>query len=223
MKNLMINLFVSFLIIISTSLYGQKTIKTYYDIYTQNHLEEEYTVNETSAKNGSYKKFDQNGIILIEGSYLNGKKNGVFKYYQCAPGILLKTITYKNDVKNGLEESYNCIQDENGNNISKKNLSITYSNGNWVKEISYFKNGNIEHSLQSNGICTEYYESGKKKEEYTVTNEVFNGNYTAWFENGNIKIQGMYTNENGKLPNGKKSGKWVENNEDGTLKNETVY
>ncbi|GEM_PF-2483824 len=213
------------LISASTIIHAQstQTVKTYYDPYTQVHLKEVYEINSaTTANNGYYKQFDEKGIIYQEGYYKNGLKNGTFKYYQCAPGVISRIINYKNDVKDGVDEDYFCITDENGKQISKKRLTVTYSNGKWIKETLYYKNGNIEHLLQMNGISNIYYENGQKKEEFTSINDVYNGLYTTWYENGKIKITGNYSNGNGKYSSGKKIGKWLEYYENGNLKSEKI-
>ena len=201
-----------------------QTVKTYYDPWTKVHLKEVYVIDaNTTAMNGSYKMYDENGIIYKEGNYKNSLKNGVFKYYFCAPGVLSRITTYKMDINDGLDEEYFCITDENGKNISKKQVSTIYSNGKFVKETEYYKNGSVKHSTQANGLCTQYYENGKKKEECNAINDVYIGLFTSWHENGNIKIQGNYVKGIGKKYNTiKEVGKWVEYFENGKLKSEIV-
>jgi antitoxin component YwqK of YwqJK toxin-antitoxin module len=215
-----------FLSAATTVLFAQnlQTVKTYYDPWTKIHLDEVYTINaSTTAMHGSYKKYDENGIIYKEGYYKNSLKNGTFKqYFDCGAGVLTRITNYKDDVLDGLDESYYCLTDINGKSITKKKVSTVYVADKFIKETSYYKNGNIEHSLQINGLCSEFYENGQKKKEYTVTNEVYNGLFTSWFENGKINIQGNYSNGNGKYSKGMKIGKWLEYFIDGKLKSETI-
>ena len=88
-----------------------KTIKTWYDSYTQTKLHEIYTVLNTPPylKHGNYKSYNENTILVLDENYSNGVLNGLHReYYDEFPieGKLVYEMTYKNGQLNGWKITY---------------------------------------------------------------------------------------------------------------------
>lgn len=188
------NLFTIILIAGILGSYAQnlQTQKTYYDPYSKTKIYEVYTVIAgTPTKSGSYKRYDREGKLDAEGSYLNGNEQGVWKWYE--NGIINKLHTYNNGKLEGLCEVY----DDKGNKIKTWYMK----DGITTKEISYFDNNKMNLLYQRNGINGEWYKNGKKKSEVNVKDDISEGTFTSWYETGIIQSKGTYSK-------GFKIGKW---------------
>ena len=88
-----------------------------------------------------------------------------------------------------------------------------YLDTNIIEVVIHYKNGQ-----NKNCRVNTYYLSGAKSEEYYHGNQenVENGNYSAWFENGNLQLTG-YT------INGENDGIWIEFYENGNIKSKKQY
>ena len=113
------------------------------------------------------KDYYKNTKLEMEGSYTEGRKNGVFKeYYE--NGKIKSEINYSYDLKEGLAKTY-------------------YLNGNVEAE------GNFENGEEI-GTTRVYYENGKLKEEIPYTNGVINGHHIQYSENGKVLKKTFYDN-----------------------------
>ncbi|TCI94281.1 toxin-antitoxin system YwqK family antitoxin [Tenacibaculum sp. M341] len=85
--------------------------------YDNDHVvyKEEYFINgilksKTNYKygsiNGLYESYNEEGIKLKEGKFVDTYKNGVWKTYEKKKGRLFSEITYQNDSKNGIAKYY---------------------------------------------------------------------------------------------------------------------
>jgi antitoxin component YwqK of YwqJK toxin-antitoxin module len=82
--------------------------KTYYD-FQKTKVNEVYYVNAKGEKNGLYKTYDEaTGVLTEEATFVNGELNGVHKLYNWTTGkaILRQSETYKNNVKTGEAKYY---------------------------------------------------------------------------------------------------------------------
>ena len=83
MKSLKITLFICLLFGFSVSVKSQnlETVKVYYD-YAKTRIKETYSVKRNSGiKQGIYKFYDQDRMLLLEIPYVNNMKNGIAKSY----------------------------------------------------------------------------------------------------------------------------------------------
>lgn len=78
------------------------------------------------------------------------------------------------------------------------------------REEYYMKNG------KRHGACTMWHVNGKKKTECNYFEDVYDGEYTEWFDDGNKNYEGFFDKGNA-------TGKWRFYNRDGSLQSETVY
>lgn len=144
-----------------------------------NKLKAEGTYKE-GRKDGIYKEYYSDGVKLKkETPFTEGKLNGIVKTYY-TDGKIEKEKEYAMSIEHGVELSY----DYQTNNISQRNYKDGRLHG--VQVIYYSSNVGdfVEHSI---------YEDGKQI-----------GKFSEIFGDGTIKKQGQYNKD------GKKDGEWLE-------------
>ncbi len=189
-------------------------------------------------KQGAWVKFDANTKAkLYEGSFVNDKPNGLFKYY--FPSGKIKAITtYSNEG----QKARALLFDEKGNKIAEG----IYIN---EKKDSIWNYYNPEHVLISqesylncikDGLWKIYYEDGKLFEETSWKAGVKNGIWKQYFKSGNPKTDASYKageldgvmklfQPDGKLEmsgtyvNAMREGAWIYYLPSGEIKNRELY
>ncbi len=153
--------------------------------------------------NGKSYEFDEFGRLTSSLEYSNNAKNG--KEIKFSNGIVTNENTYLNGQLNGEAKSYYS----NGNLRSNGNYSRNLRNGQWTWN---YENGSKKLiETYQNGIITDilgYSRNGGKEREMKLVNG--NGNFTQYYDNGKIKVQGA-------LRNYKAYGNWNFYNKDGYL------
>jgi TonB family protein len=171
-------------------------------------VKKEYEVldSDEEIKNGFYREYAADETMVMQGYYLNNKRNGLWKYY--FNGTIKSEETYKDDIEVGEKREYDLV----GNLISITNFN---NDGDLEGDFKIFNIENIcitdGKFLKSkiNGKLTYYYDDGKTR----CTAFYINGTPvdTAWsyypsgnkmayklFDHGNITlIEGYY--EDGKI------------------------
>lgn len=231
-------------LISGTLTFGQstETIKKYHDPYTQTKLREVYTViTGTYTKHGSYKSYDAKGQVTQLGTYTNGKESGTWKKYYGASmaslhndpenwlGKIWETCTYKAGKRHGYRAKFKYP-----NGVKQFDHEWTYENGEIIKEVLYWENGQKKASYQMNGECKDWnedgiligehlYENGEpvKSIEYYENGQMktllqLNGDCGEWFENGDKKKEYKFVN-------GNVVGAYKEWYEDGQLMFDNIY
>ena len=153
--------------------------------------------------NGNSFDFDEFGRLTSSLEYVNNAKNG--KEIKISNGIVTNENNYVNGQLNGEAKSYYS----NGTVRSNGNYSRNFRNGQWTWNYENGKKKLIEN--YQNGIITEilgYSRNGSKEREMKLVNG--NGNFTQYYDNGKIKVQGA-------LRNYKAYGNWNFYNKDGYL------
>ena len=153
--------------------------------------------------NGNSFDFDEFGRLTSSLEYVNNTKNG--KEIKISNGIVTNENNYVNGQLNGEAKSYYS----NGTVRSNGNYSRNFRNGQWTWNYDNGKKKLIEN--YQNGIITEilgYSRNGSKEREMKLVNG--NGNFTQYYDNGKIKVQGS-------LRNYKAYGNWNFYNKDGYL------
>ena len=180
----------------------EKTINSWYDS-AKSTLKETYSVitapDGTEVKHGRYNIFFQNGKIWQEGSYENGKLQGLWKdYYE--DGALKQELLYDKDLLNGETRYYY----PSGKLQQKINYRNDLLNG---MVIMYYENGNLQESCLykdnlPEGELKTFYEDGKTRFIKNLKMGVENGSTISYYENGKIqekafmkdgKYEGLYT------------------------------
>lgn len=122
---------------------------------------------ETGQKEGHYRRYNSEGILLEEATYLNDSLNGTRVLFHPSGDTLL-TETYRMGAFHGP-------------------FSAFYDNG--VLELT----GDYVDNAMS-GEWRRYYSSGKLMEIVTFANNEENGPFTEYYENGKLKASGNYLN-----------------------------
>lgn len=151
-------------------------------------------------RNGNYIAYFASGIISREGSYENDKREGKWNYYY-NNGALWQTSLYRKDQKEDSTITYH----PNG----KMRSVEMYTNGQEMGDHFDFDTlGRLHYYchytryLQRDSVEIYYYPSGKIKERCQMRNDLRDGSYSAWHENGKLAETGRYTKS-------KKTGVWV--------------
>lgn len=129
-------------------------------------------ISQTKHEDGPYKEYYKNGILKKEGYYKNEKKFSTWKdYYET--GQLKKIYTFDNEGQSsGIEENYSI----NGNLISETKPA----KGGGLLYKRLYDNGNIQ-------LAYSLISSNNKRRL------IKNGGYKEYYENGALKIESLYT------------------------------
>ena len=153
--------------------------------------------------NGDSYDFDEFGRLVSTMQYSNNVRHG--KEIKYSNGIVTNENTYANGQLNGETKSYYS----NGTLRSNGNYSRNLRHGQWTWN---YENGTKKLiETYQNGLITDilgYSRNGAKEREMKLVNG--NGNFTQYYDNGKIKVQGA-------LRNYKASGNWNFYNKDGHL------
>lgn len=130
----------------------------------------------------NFKSFD--GTPAIEGSYVGGKKEGLWKYYR--DGALYCELEYKADKKDGQYKQF----DQAGSIVVEMSFINDLLNG---KKTEYFADGKVKsESLYKNGkpegSAKFFYQNGTLREESTFTNGNYNGISKVFFSDGSLHM-----------------------------------
>ncbi|MCX6292161.1 MAG: toxin-antitoxin system YwqK family antitoxin [Bacteroidetes bacterium] len=155
------------------------------------------------------------GVLKEQGFMLNGKKDGVWREYLDANGVMSKLIEYKEGKLNGASVTFNATgnitSDETYLDDKKNGQRSTYANfGGRLKLLENYKGDVL------NGVKKMFYDDGKIQEEGSYKNGQRNGLVRWYRQNGNPTME--YTYENGTL-----EGPAKVFDENGKLKQEGVY
>ncbi len=212
MKNIV---FILIILLFAAELSAQKSQTKKFG--KQEEIKVEYqALDSDSIYRGKFKLFFDN-ILLRDGSYNNGEKDGHWKFYNYE-GVLIFEGNYKNGLRSGRWTFYK----EN-----KVNYEIYFKNetrdSTWIKRYDdgnvefivkyvngkkhgesklYYRNHNIKQECKYNhgqlsGSFFKYYDNGKVMEETSFSNGKPNGTSHVYFRNGKLFQELMF--EDGKL------------------------
>ncbi|MFM7023035.1 MAG: toxin-antitoxin system YwqK family antitoxin [Flavobacteriales bacterium] len=164
------------------------------------------------AKAEVKKEYYPNMKVKSAGAYVNGKKEGMHKFFD-EQGNVTATKIYKDDlevgsgiisssgVKNGEWKEYYDDHQLKVSGHFKYDVKV----GKWIY---YYSNGKVEQQGEYNskglpdGEWKWYYDSGKLLREETYDNGLEEGTTTEYSEDGKIVIKGAYVQ-------GLKEGQWL--------------
>jgi antitoxin component YwqK of YwqJK toxin-antitoxin module len=183
-------------------------------------------IDEKEKKNGVWKGFyPESKRLRYEGTFEHGKETGVFSFYDDTKAKSIIATREFNAMDNS---AYTVFYDQAKNKVSEGKVIDKMFAGEWkyyhqaskiVMTLENYKNGKLE------GVRSVYYPSGKIAEEISYLNNIKNGLYKSFSENGIILEQSIYKNNEyngpatfkdaqgnvvskGLFLNGKKSGIW---------------
>ena len=186
-------------------------------------------------KQGIWKCFWENGLLSMEGAYLNGKKNGFFKYYN-EEGVFDRIEKWENDIL--IEDAIETKQlDRKVEYHSNGKIKIEayyykgvpegirreYSAEGKVIKSYLFSNGMlmgegiVDDNGKKQGDWKEFYESGALRAAGKYLNSKPIGEWIYYFEDKPIEITGSYTRK------GEKEGEWLWYYPNGNLLSKETY
>lgn len=197
---------------------AQQIQKTFYD-FKKTQIKEEYQVNAAGEKNGTYKGYNEKGVVVEEATFKNGQLNGVYKKYTTYAGKreIAQSETYLNGLLDGPATYYgeNNLVLKSGNYKSDKKdgkwiMLDKYTNYNiknpaelkgceWIKSEVTYANG--EPSMNGK-VTVYYYPSMKVRSTQEYTNGKKSGEHYWYFPNGKTEAYYKY-DENEKYLNKK--------------------
>ena len=135
------------------------------------------------------------GLLKMQGSRLEHKKNGVWREYNEGSGMITRLEEYKAGKKHGalLQFASNgtLLTDETYVNDVLQGYRTTYSNGGRVKTSEYYNDGKL------NGPRKTYYDNSKIQEEGNWKNGERDGKTTWYLQTGTPSLE--YTYKDGTL------------------------
>lgn len=181
------------LLLTTSSLFGQKEVRTYHDPIVQSKIKEIYLVNSSGQKHGSYKKFDSNGKLILKAtfskSFAHGKQEfwiGMQDENECAK-LPYSIKNYSNGDPTGTWYEYGCKEGKRVLILMEK-----YENGDKVYYEKYTVDGvKIEASHPITGLNTAWYINGQKKIEFNMLEGVYHGPINEWYPDGAKLAEGQ--------------------------------
>lgn len=161
-------------------------------------------------KQGTWKYFYENGQVEYEGFYVNGQKNGFFKYYN------------RDGSLNRIEKFVEGVLQKNVPEIAKHEIKTDYYPSGRVRVRGSYLDG-VAH-----GIRREYTEDGEVEMAYIFEDGIIiaegiidpagrcQGYWKKFYRNGRVKAEGHFTNNI-------KTGEWKYYEEEGYMRYKGSY
>ena len=186
-------------------------------------------------KQGKWKFFFDNDIVKLEGVYKDNLKNGYFKEYD-KNGVLLNIKKYINDVEEvqAVEVSKLVVKSDYFSNGQVKTVATyrgdvpegvrrEYDQTGKIVQGFVFKNGNVvgEGVITDDGVkdgsWKEYYDGGKLRAVGAYDKGKQVGEWIYYYPDGKVEQRGKFSK------NGKFEGNWKWYYPDGSLKRDEAY
>jgi len=187
---IIVNFYIIIFLLMNQIIYSQKVITKKH--WGTNITKEEYQVDAQGQRNGFYKSYNPDGILLFSYNYKNGKEHGNCIDYAgqregreiyCYGKALSERVM--EDGKIISEKYYSCDNNSNYLVYSKKLISP-----NLYENITYHKNGKLNEKFNENsffqkekGMYERFYENGRLAEKGMIDNGKF-GKWIGFYENG---------------------------------------
>jgi antitoxin component YwqK of YwqJK toxin-antitoxin module len=170
--------------------FSQKTITKKH--YGSNTIKEQFQINSQGQRNGFYKSFNENGILLFSYNFKNDKEHGLcidyagsrnYKEIYCYGKPLSERMMENGEIKS--EKYYGCANNTNFIIFSKKLIKPGV-----YERIEFHKNGKISEKFnenssygKENGTYEKFYENGKLAEKGIINSGKY-GTWVGFYENG---------------------------------------
>jgi antitoxin component YwqK of YwqJK toxin-antitoxin module len=186
---------------------------------------------ENGLKQGSWKRFNERGVLLFEGQFIDDQPYGEFRYYYAtrslrtvlvydSAGIEAEAVfrhpngriqsegTYINQKKEGLWKFYDemgrLVSEEEYQNDLKHGLSRKYFRDGTLLEEQFFVEGT------AHGSWKQYHPGGSIKHKLNFNQGLLEGDAVYYNAAGGVFARGKYRN-------GLKDGEWVRFNQNGVI------
>ncbi|MDL2215280.1 toxin-antitoxin system YwqK family antitoxin [Dysgonomonas sp. OttesenSCG-928-M03] len=149
--------------------------------------------------NGPYKDCTKKDVVLREGTFSNGEKDGEWSIYYNS-GVLERKEVYRKGKAEGVWSFHKGMN-------PKPSREVVYKNDEMIEERLYHYGGSLgrtgyfKDELKT-GEWKEYFESGKIFEITNYSANQKNGLYERYYPNGQLRQKGTYKND-------KLAGNWI--------------
>lgn len=165
---------------------------------------------------GSYSSYFQSGQIEIRTQYVNNQLHGTYiEFYET--GVRKLVGGYRDGFKSGLWTHYDeagtvTLREryEDGQLREVEQTSVELYDDGTVKSTAPLTDGKID------GVYSEYWPSGARKEETTYVRGIAHGESVIYWSNGVVREKGINNN-------GRKQGVWLTFTRGGDLSNRATY
>lgn len=160
------------LLIFFNNLYAQKVITKKH--YGSSVIKEQYQVNQQGQRNGYYKSYNPDGVLLYSYNFKNGQEHGLCIDYAgqrkgqniyCYGKPLQERVMVNGNIQS--EKYYGCANNTNFLFHTKKLISPDI-----YERVEYFENGKIKEKfnetasyVKAKGLYEKYHENGKLAEK----------------------------------------------------------
>jgi antitoxin component YwqK of YwqJK toxin-antitoxin module len=192
---------------------------------------------EKGLKQGFWRKTFPDGTTRYEGSFIDDKPDGVFKYYEETGSLKMVCFYHEKGTRShckGFDEKGNIISD--GNYIGREKDSVwTYYNENkqvvaretYISGVKtgtwyvYYPDGKVSEEMSyennlRNGPWKQYFEDGTVRLAAHYKDGLLQGRMTYYFANGKPKLMGNYLDD-------RRQGTWYHYEESGNIKETEVF
>jgi len=196
MKHLSVFLFG--ILLCNSPIIAQKLISTKH--WGTNVIKEQYQVNAQGERNGFYKSYNKDGILLFSYNFKNGIEHGLcidyagmrdYREIYCYGKPLSERVMDNGNIMS--EKYYGCANNTNYLIFSKKLISTGV-----YEKVEYYKNGKISEKYNENasfyketGTYEKYYENGKLAEKGMYNKGKF-GTWIGFYETGDTFYVAKY-------------------------------
>ena len=142
-------------------------------------------LDDKGLKNGLWKgKYEESKRPRYEGTFLHGKEIGIFNFYDDTKA---KSVIATREFNANDNSAYTIFYDQKKNKVSEGKVLNKLFEGEWkyyhlnsknIMTTEHYSKGKLE------GIRTVFYNSGKIAEEISYKNNLKNGFYKKYTENG---------------------------------------
>jgi antitoxin component YwqK of YwqJK toxin-antitoxin module len=190
------------------------------------------------SKNGQYKNYDEEGHLLLEGNFMNGRLHGDNTGYY-ASGTVKHRFKYKEGFKTGTGLTYHpngvlarkeqfalngidwVVEEftDSAKRISEKRYRNQQPHGQWT---FYYPDGKTEKVKETyeagklHGVRYEYFSTGKLSREETWKFSLLNGPFKSYYPSGKVESEGEFRSH-------RKHGLFTAYYENGNIKEQGEY
>lgn len=202
----------------------------YWKVYWDNgKMMREGLYKDKGMREGMWKEYNRDGVVIGETMYKAGKRNGDTKVYDDDGKIYMHRVYAAGKLKK--ETFYDKKGKEVGAfNIPKQSVTVTEyhpdgskaaqgdyyegerdgewkfysSEGGWMTTKANYRHGELS------GMRKEYYSNGKEKSELDFSHDERDGYLISYFSNGMLQSEGWFVKD-------ERQGEWFYYNERGTM------
>lgn len=151
------------------------------------------SVDHLGRKQGAWRVFYDNGKVKFEGYFKDNKPIGTFKRYY-DDGALFAVQTFFDNSEFSVVKMYY----QTGNIAAEGRYKGKEKDSIWKYYSYYDKTLRLEENYKNgkrHGASIKYYPNGRPAEILMYSNDLKNGSWKQFFQNGTLKLDAVYKND----------------------------